>query len=338
MSLAFLARQPPRCRIRPFSTIPNPPPLPPTRARRILYPTAFLIGSAVGVFLYNHNFGPAARPCLDPETFTAYTLASHTAISTSPSQTSILMLVPPVSSSSPASSAPSPSLSATAPFSPTRLQSVEVKHPQVQIARHYTPLPSTDADGGAIRLLVKREPAGEMSRYLFSLPPSSTVELRGPHTEYDLFPAPVSPPPSGGGGGKLLFLAGGTGIAPALQCAHKLLSRNESASMRILWAVRHRAETEGAAAEEVERLKRAFGGRLEVGVFADAEGGIGEGVVRDGVLGWGAHRVLVSGPEGFVEYWAGSKGSWVMGKETQGPVGGFLATVLRERPFEVWKL
>ena len=203
----------------------------------------------------------------------------------------------------------------------------------MQISRRYTPLPSTDAEDGAIRLLIKREPAGEMSRYLFSLPPSSTVELRGPHTEYDLFPSP-----GGGGGGKLLFLAGGTGIAPALQCAHKLLSCSEAASMRILWAVRHRAETEGAAAEEVERLKRAFGGRLQVGVFADAEGGIGKGVVRDGVLGWGARRVLVSGPEGFVEYWAGSKGEWVMGKETQGPVGGVLATVLRERAFEVWKL
>ena len=205
------------------------------------------------------------------------------------------------------------------------------------IARSYTPLPPIadehEEDTHKIRILLKREPAGEMSRYLFTLPRESTVELRGPQDEYLL------PPPDEST--RLLFLAGGTGIAPALQCAHKLLSSSSTSSMRILWAVRHRAEAEGAVAEEVERLERAFGGRLQVGVFADGEGGVGRGTLRDGVEQWGAVRVVVSGPQGFVKYWAGEKGQWVGGVEEQGVLGGVLRGVVEgcgRGVVEVWKL
>ncbi|CCX13028.1 hypothetical protein FPQ18DRAFT_336662 [Pyronema domesticum] len=309
MSLPRLLR--PACR-RFASTSARPEPLKPTKTRRLLYPATFVIGSAAGILFFNYS--PPAKQSLNPETFTAYTLTSHVPITTSPSQTSILTLLPPGNSPPP-------------PFVPSKLQSIEIKNPYVQIARHYTPLPSKD---DKIRLLIKREPDGEMSRYLFTLKPGATIELRGPHTEYELHPAAHA--------SKLLFLAGGTGIAPALQCAQKLLDSSENASMRILWAVRHRSETEGAVSEELEKLKRAYGGRLQVGIFSDEEGGIGQGMVKDAVLSWGARRVLISGPDGFIGYWAGPKGDWVMGKESQGEVRGVLGPLHQQKGIDVWKL
>lgn len=281
----------------------------PTR-KPLLYTLAGLTTATAGLAAYQFTTSPAS--CLNPDTFTAYTLTAHTPITTTPTQTSLLKLSPP-------------SAAATPPFSASHIQSIEIKNPQVQISRSYTPLPTRDGD---VHLLIKREPGGEMSRYLFSLAPGTTIELRGPHDEYAL---PEEP-------GRLLFLAGGTGIAPALQCAHKVLEKEPTAEMRILWAVRNRGETDGAAAEELERLKRVFGGRLQVGVFCDGDGGVGVGVVRDGVVGWGAKRVVVSGPEGFVAYWAGEKGEWEGGREGQGALGGVLERIKGIGKVEVWKL
>ena len=286
----------------------------PAKSRKpLLYTLAALATAGAGATVYQSTSG---APLLNPETFTPYTLTAVTPIATTPAPTALLTLA-----------APAPPAPGT--FSSTHIQSIEIKNPQVMIARHYTPLPRADG-AGTIRLLVKREPGGEMSRYLFSLAAPAAVELRGPHDEYALPPA--------GAATRLLFLAGGTGIAPALQCAHKLLAASPRASMRILWAVRSRAESEGAALAEVERLKREFGGRLQVGVFCDAEGGVGRGVVRDGVEGWGAHRVVVSGPDGFVAYWAGKKGEWVGGRESQGPLGGVLSSVKGVEGVDVWKM
>ncbi|KAF8248747.1 hypothetical protein K440DRAFT_599657 [Wilcoxina mikolae CBS 423.85] len=297
------------CRRRAFSTIPPPPPLPPTRARRLLYSASFLLGASAGVLLYNYSPpAPPPPPSLNPHAFTPYTLTSHTPIATSPPQSSILTLLGPPPG-----------------FSPAHLQSVETKHPALQIARSYTPLPSSD--DGTIRLLIKLEPSGEMSRYIFSLPPSSAIEIRGPHNEYTLPPADTA--------SRTLFLAGGTGIAPALQGAEKVLGASDTAEMRILWAVRRREETTGEVGEVVRGLERKFGGRLEVGVYVDTEGGIRKEEVREAVKG--VDRVLVCGPDGFVEYWVGRKGRWVRGVETQGVLGGVLKGVVGKE-VEVWKL
>jgi len=52
---------------------------------------------------------------------------------------------------------------------------------------------------------------------------------------------------------------------------------------------------------------------------------------------WRPGRVLVCGPEGFVGYWAGEKGDWIDGRETQGRPGGVLAGLVK-KGVEVWKL
>ncbi|RWA10968.1 hypothetical protein EKO27_g4110 [Xylaria grammica] len=194
------------------------------------------------------------------------------------------------------------------------LWSVEIKQPQLQIARHYTPLPplpispsspsmeskgtsengnvseaqamrsgkagrvTEDQDEQAdLRILVRRMDGGEMSNYLSRQRVGDTLWLRGPHLGFDV-PRRIG---DGGAydngtgmgdvgaqrvGGQrgVVFLAGGTGIAPALQIAHKLLDDNgysESAESRphisILWANRCGADALGC--EKFPALPRKSG-------------------------------------------------------------------------------
>ncbi|EFQ27868.1 oxidoreductase FAD-binding domain-containing protein [Colletotrichum graminicola] len=122
---------------------------------------------------------------------------------------------------------------------------VEVKQPQIQVAREYTPLPPPPggADEDTLRLYVRAVRGGEVSTYLSRLSPlaadggvGDTVELRGPHGEFDLRSR------LGGRGDRVVFLAGGTGIASALQAAHAVLPLPSAPSMTIFWAVRSRDE------------------------------------------------------------------------------------------------
>ena len=108
--------------------------------------------------------------------------------------------------------------------------------------------------GGELRLLIKFEPEGEVSRWLFQLPVGSTVWFRGPRWEweYPWYGRASKPPESEGrfnsgkdepivegdkGQGKevanraIVFLAGGTGIAPALQVGASFFERENRQSL-----------------------------------------------------------------------------------------------------------
>ena len=136
--------------------------------------------------------------------------------------------------------------------------SVNIAQPQLQIQRAYTPLPplpeistlkSASSTSTPLRLLVRRDPLGEVSRYLHSLEPGSpnaSLLVSGPHLHYAV-PSDVR---------AIVFLAGGTGIAPALQLAHDRpalgAGRAETPdhshalpTMQILWANRHREDCRG---------------------------------------------------------------------------------------------
>lgn len=123
--------------------------------------------------------------------------------------------------------------------------SVQVKQPQLQIGRSYTPLPpSQQAEfAGELRLLIRREPHGEVSTYLHKLPISAKIELRGPQIEYEI-PKDVD---------EILFLAGGTGIAPALQTIYTLFDCRKDADfvpkLRILWANRRSEDSFGGTSD-----------------------------------------------------------------------------------------
>jgi len=148
------------------------------------------------------------------------------------------------------------------------LWSVEIKQPQLQIARHYTPLPplkdsssSSSADvrrvggeqeegeeGNELRFLVRKMDTGEMSNYLSRRQVGDQIWLRGPHLGFDVAKRL-------GSAKKVIFLAGGTGVAPALQVAHKLLEKRSDQGLAhveqglpvvsILWANRHAVDALG---------------------------------------------------------------------------------------------
>ncbi|KAK4988119.1 hypothetical protein LTR50_004141 [Elasticomyces elasticus] len=260
--------------------------------------------------------------------------------------------------------------------------SVQIKQPQLQIARAYTPLPPAltgpaDASSAPLRLLVRKEHNGEVSGYLHRLSEGATVELRGPTLEYEI-PQNVE---------EVLFLAGGTGIAPAMQVAHALAGR---AKVHILWATRKREDCiggvsdtrplpasgwlfalkgmlgmqatadipktetsvgdKGLIVQQLEAMKREAATvehQLSIDYFVDEESRFIQPETVSALVGCpdgkaratdqqGKKLIFVSGPDGFVKYWAGPK-QWSGGREIQGPLGGMLSK-LNLSGWEVVKL
>jgi hypothetical protein len=246
------------------------------------------------------------------------------------------------------------------------ITSVQFKQPQLQIARNYTLLPPLhDQDPLDLRFLIRKERNGEVSNYLHRLPLGAEVELRGPSVEY-VFPEQVK---------TVVFLAGGTGIAPALQVADKLAG---DADVHILWASRKREDSQGGVSDSVSATKdskwtlfgwwkpspelahtRPHAGEvpnilvaqlegvkkhatarqpghcgLKINYYVDEEGTFvqTEEVKRlitslstpGAEQSTGAQIIVVSGPDGFINYWAGPK-QWVDGREVQGPLSGALS-------------
>jgi cytochrome-b5 reductase len=121
--------------------------------------------------------------------------------------------------------------------------SVEFKQPQLQIARSYTPLPPTDTTSPSdLRFLIRKEHNGEVSNYLDRLQVGETIDVRGPRVEYKI-PEGVS---------EVLFLAGGTGIAPAMQTITALMKQKDEEggprrlpNLHIIWANRRRNDCVG---------------------------------------------------------------------------------------------
>jgi len=273
-----------------------------------------------------------------------------------------------------------------------------VKQPQLQIARDYTPLPPAARDG-SLRFLIRPVSGGEVSSYLGRLGAGDTMELRGPHPGFDVHRRL-------GQADAVVFLAGGTGIAPALQVARAVLDGADGPNLTILWANRRRDDCigcdarrgldeepsgpgGGAVMEQLRELKRRHGGRLRVRCVVDEEGAfIREADVRaalggDKVGGWpifspgarprgqqhpevelacayhsstvlerttsdsmvedvsqprecscesgGKKLLFVSGPDGFVQAFAGAK-RWEGSEELQGPVRGLLGQMRQRYP------
>lgn len=248
--------------------------------------------------------------------------------------------------------------------------SVELKQPQLQIARSYTVLPAVAGQSpNTLRFLIRRELNGEVSGYLHGLPLGSELEVRGPRVDFRI-PEDVR---------EVLFLAGGTGIAPALKAADAL---DGTAKLHIMWANRRREECAGGTSDTIpsaswagmisgmwarlrpspqqattasiadeiaqkntivlmlDLLKRQLdarapsgGGSLTVDYFVDDEYRyISPGAVSNLLKRApstedhepGSKIVFVSGPEGFISHWAGSK-EFVGGREEQGTLGGVLS-------------
>lgn len=255
---------------------------------------------------------------------------------------------------------------------------MQIKQPQLQIARSYTPLPPSESDDGSsandLHFLIRRDPHGEVSGYLHKLPLNASLDLRGPQIEYEI--------PEGVG--EVLFLAGGTGIAPALQLVHTLLERESSLlgklpKIRILWANRKREDALDLPARkpevqeswrswltgsgpavgieisirepddacvltnQIKLLKVKHADRFDLKYFVDEEkafidesvlskyvkSNVGTESKGTGKKGQRRRLIVVSGPEGFVNYLVGPK-KWSGGKEGQGPLGGLIGGLYLE--------
>lgn len=194
-----------------------------------------------------------------------------------------------------------------------------------------------------------------MSNYLARLPEGENVDLRGPHLGVDLT----------GEIKEVIFLAGGTGIAPAMQVIYTLLARrreeNKGLKIRIVWANRkkedsvrggrqdHDTGTGGSVVAELNALQRRFSDLLKVEYLVDEEGLFidekkifaltrSDSLIKHGATSMGIDSKLlfVSGPEGFVEFLSGPK-KWEDGKESQGEVSGIVGR-LGLKDWKVWKL
>lgn len=165
------------------------------------------------------------------------------------------------------------------------LWSVEVKQPQLQIARDYTPLPTVgdeaSEDGTELRLFVRVVPGGEVSKYLSRRAVGSTVDVRGPRLSFDVAARVGEREEKETKDKKVVVLAGGTGISTALQAAHSVLGRG--ASVSILWANRQPDDSIGLSEKEegtavnpivrdIKALQTRYGAdRVRVHSFVDAQ-------------------------------------------------------------------
>ncbi|RGP73543.1 hypothetical protein FSPOR_2125 [Fusarium sporotrichioides] len=279
------------------------------------------------------------------------------------------------------------------------LWSVEFKQPEVQISRHYTPLPplsSEDPRDGALRFYIRAVGDGEMSNYLGRRRVGDDVFLRGPHVGFELAERL-------GEHSRLIFLAGGTGVVPGIQAAKAVLEANEKSSVDLLWAVRKREEVQNSApphspswkfwqekkptvlglevespspvTKRLQDLKKTYGDRLRIQVVVDEEGTrfqgkdingtvtASPGTVASSAVGCrfhdqamhvhasefalsegpgcvcepsagatpGKNLFIVSGPDGFIEHYAGPK-IWLGGQQTQGPIAGVAGYLQRQNP------
>ncbi|KAL2365150.1 hypothetical protein RJZ56_001869 [Blastomyces dermatitidis] len=229
------------------STNPSPP-----KQRRWLRVTIVTVAAAaIGAYVRYEKESSTAT--LNPYTFTQYELASKTPVSS----TSSIFTLRPVK--------PGNNDVVYKDAWQRGLWSVQFKQPQLQIGRDYTPLPPIPAarvegaggekegggggggggggetDDGVLRFLIRKDPYGEVSGYLHNLPIGARLDIRGPRLDY-ILPADVE---------EILFIAGGTGIAPGLQAAHALFRNNnkrpdlKKTKMHILWANRRREDCLG---------------------------------------------------------------------------------------------
>lgn len=199
---------------------------------RTLAATALVVGAGAIIWAFVFSSSSFRNSPANPGIFTPFTIRSKEVASS----TSSIFVLRPISER---------------PFDEFSdawkkgIWSVQVKQPQLQIGRSYTPLPpSQQAEfAGELRLLIRREPHGEVSTYLHRLPISANIELRGPQIEYEI-PKDVD---------EILFLAGGTGIAPALQTIYTLFDCRKDADfvpkLRILWANRRSEDSFGGTSD-----------------------------------------------------------------------------------------
>ncbi|KJX96112.1 hypothetical protein TI39_contig831g00011 [Zymoseptoria brevis] len=252
------------------------------------------------------------------------------------------------------------------PSTERAITSVEFKQPQLQIARSYTLLPQAPGQPmDELRFLIRKEQKGEVSNFLHRLPIGSKIEIRGLRTEYQI-PADiktalclvggtgiapalqVADHLSGEANMHILWASrrredcvGGSSDSTPAKRASSWWQGAASTDIKAHAVDLPNAE-KGTLVTLLESLKSQAADteepahRLVVDYFVDEEGSAvkPEDVKRllsslsraDSSAEGGRRLLLVSGPPGFIAYWAGSK-QWVNGREVPGPLRGVLSTL-----------
>ncbi|KAL4747675.1 hypothetical protein BDW72DRAFT_182267 [Aspergillus terricola var. indicus] len=210
-------------------SLPEPPQASPVSLRWLRLTLVTVTAAGIGAYIKWMQDAKTGPTTLNPGRFTSYQLVSREPVS---STGSLFTIKPPRSDGS--------NLEVYENAWNTGVWSVMFKQPQLQIGRDYTPLPPTSAieDDDCLRFFIRKDPFGEVSRYLHSLKIGARIEVRGPRIECEI------PPDTD----RILFIAGGTGIAPALQAGHTLLRRTDQINkptIHILWANRQRQDCAG---------------------------------------------------------------------------------------------
>ncbi|KAJ5302082.1 hypothetical protein N7508_006945 [Penicillium antarcticum] len=226
---------------------PTPSPKSP-RPNRRRWLGIVLVGAsaaAAGAYIRSQSTDSAT---LNPDTFTKYSLVSREPVS---STSSLFTLRPRKPSEN--------NYDVYEEAWRAGVWSVMFKQPQLQIGRDYTPLPTTaatslsveDENEGCLRFFIRKDPFGEVSRYLHSIDVGADVELRGPKIECAI-PGETD---------DILFIAGGTGIAPALQAGYSLLTRTTGERrprIHILWANRLKDDCAGGQSDSAKPQPRGW--------------------------------------------------------------------------------
>ncbi|EAW08623.1 cytochrome b5 reductase family protein [Aspergillus clavatus NRRL 1] len=346
----------------PSSSASSPP------KQRLWLRLAVVTATAAGIGAYIRSQRGPESATLNPVTFTKYRLVAREPVS---SNGSIFTLKP---------AHPEDNCEVYEEAWKTGVWSVMFKQPQLQIGRDYTPLPPSSPDSeedGSLRFFIRKDPFGEVSRYLHALDLGSSIEVRGPRIECEI-PADTR---------QILFIAGGTGIAPALQAGYTLLHRKDLAQkphIHILWANRRRDDCLGGVSDtlptdetqrrswfsglfgsskpspppvdlpripaatslmvrELEALKAQYPGQITVNYFIDEENSFIGGKIISSFTDSAPSK---GSPGGKIILVSGPEGFisymagpklWAQGMELQGPLQGVIKA-LELKDWAVWKL
>lgn len=255
------------------------------------------------------------------------------------------------------------------------IASLSVKQPDIQIERSYSPLqgPHEIRAAGQADFVIKKYDQGEMGRYLHSKRPGQDlVEIRGYEQTWD---EKWMPSARDGPLEEVVFIVGGTGVAPAYQLINSTLSKAAAATsptststpkFRLLYAAA--SPSSFLLLPELKALQESHPDRLQIGLFVERdETPAADGLGLGRVLGLGGQRsvggfkattgrigqrdianalsasspdtprraILVCGPNGMVDAIAGPRSA---DGRSQGPLGGVLAKIEGVKRGEVWKL
>ncbi|KAG4302886.1 hypothetical protein PCANB_000856 [Pneumocystis canis] len=215
------------------------------------------------------------------------------------------------------------------------IQSILLKNSDMQIQRYYTPI---SLDPLNVTLLVKCYEDGEVSRWIHRKRVGDRMQLRGPFLEWAWDDYRWK---------RILFIAGGTGIAPAYQLLSYIFrdSNQQIPEFHLMYA--NRSLDEILLKEELDRFQEKYPKKIKITYFVDTfpENSISNEYffrkialqdVNEAFPPW-THTeldtiVLVCGTDGFVSYMAGPPG--ILHGE-QGSRGGLLE---KANYLNVWKL